>query len=100
LSPFKVLKQLIWDIVAHVETVDVAFFLPVTLTDLNDDGFMDIGSNSESYVEVRFIVEVSSLAVSAYMHTYIHIYSTYIHTYSTYIQSFQQIENHRNLQYE
>ena len=60
MSPFKVLKQLIWDIVAHVETVEVAFFLPVTLTEFNDDGFMDIGSYSESYVEVRFIVEVTS----------------------------------------
>lgn len=61
LSPYKVLKQLIWDIVAHVETVEVAYFLPVPAD--YEDGYADLTSAesaaiySETYIEIRFIVE-------------------------------------------
>jgi hypothetical protein len=62
LSPFKVLKQLIWDIVAHVETAEVAFFLPASPHEDYHDEIFDEGAAtssklSESYLEVRFIVE-------------------------------------------
>jgi hypothetical protein len=56
ISPFKVVKQLIWDIVAHVEAIDIAYFLPAT--DGIDDGYSEVSNAvSSSFVEVRYIVE-------------------------------------------
>lgn len=55
ITPFKVLKQLIWDTVAQVEQVEIAYFLPEV--DFWDDTIVIPKNFSESYLEVRIIVE-------------------------------------------
>eukprot|EP01031_Cornospumella_fuschlensis_P008431 gene8431-10391_t len=55
ISPFKVLKELIWDTVAQVETVDIAHFLPDSAVEVSSPSLVQ--SSSEAYLDVRVIVE-------------------------------------------
>lgn len=56
ISPFKVLKELVWDTVAQVETVEIAHFLPDP-DPPQYTALADLTNKSESYLEVRLIVE-------------------------------------------
>eukprot|EP00981_Chlorochromonas_danica_P004234 scaffold857_cov152-Ochromonas_danica.AAC.17 len=55
ISPFRVLRELIWDTVAQVETVEIAHYLPEIETPITPLG--NIEQLSESQLEVRMIVE-------------------------------------------
>jgi hypothetical protein len=54
ITPFRVLKQLLWDTVAQVETVEIAQFLP------DSDYFeasIELDQVTQDYIEIRIIVE-------------------------------------------